>query len=1015
MLNRNFFKWVSLILCTSLCFGSPAISFAAGADAAETVAENSAADENLTEESAMSEPAAEENGLSSETFSSEELSSEASSSETSSSEISSSGTSSTEESSGEEQSTVIEETSSAEESSESGEQITETETSEEDASSELSEENASAGNLLADEQRRADAASAFYEILNEKPLMALLYHTDTYNVCRSAAADDAASAVIESGHTLYITGVELLEDQIWYQVRFWQDGAEQSGYVEGYYLAYSDEDWISWEREYLSEIYPDSAVYGITAYSAQNGRTDTSDISAFPSIYHEALQNLKKQHPSWIFVPMNTGLDFSTAVSGEMGVKSLIQKTSANSSKGWVGSACPTESGWYYATRPAVEYHMNPCNFLTEEYIFQFEQLTFNGSYHNTGAIQTFLNNTFMNGKLSDDPSGRTYAQAFFQIGKNRKLSPIHLASRVYQEQGNGKSALISGTYAGYEGYYNYFNVGVNGSSTEEKIKKGLAYAKKMGWDTRFKSLEGGATTIGNNYILKGQDTIYLEKFNVDSNSPHGLYNHQYMQNIQAPSSEAYSTKRMYSGAGSLDSGFVFKIPVYKNLPGEKAIQSISLDKEEVTLYRPDTITGNNTGLSAADSLTVSFIPSDTSDDRTITWTSSNPKSVSVQPADNTWTASVTATGAGTSTITAKTQNGKTAVCTVIVEAPVYSVKLTNLNTENGSGSASAALYAGQSLTLAADYMPKDTTSDTHITWTSSNPAAASVDEGRVTAHAPGSTIITASIAGISADFEINVDGCVVTFTDITGKTIKIPVMYGSTLPESSFPSAGDVPGKVFLGWYTKRDGLGMRFDPATPIYDSNVILYPYFAEQGKGFYAAPVGDWTYTGSAIRPKVQVYDSVACADGTTELTELVENRDFTVSYKNNRNVNTATDKVPTIIIKGKGNYSGTEQVYFNILPKSLSDNDITAAALSLAYNGKVQKANPAVYRDGKRLANKTDYTLTYPYTEPGAYMAAGVYPIVVKGNKNYTGSITVYEKISKKTMMSKVSEIGRAHV
>ena len=101
-----------------------------------------------------------------------------------------------------------------------------------------------------------------------------------------------------------------------------------------------------------------------------------------------------------------------------MGAKSLIQKTSNNTAKGWVGSACPTESGWYYATQPAVAYHMNPVNFLTESSIFQFEQLTFNAAYHNVSAIQTFLNNTFMKGKLPDDASKRTYAQVFYEIGK---------------------------------------------------------------------------------------------------------------------------------------------------------------------------------------------------------------------------------------------------------------------------------------------------------------------------------------------------------------------------------------------------------------------------------------------------------------------------------------------------------------------------------------------------------------------------------------------------------------------
>lgn len=218
-------------------------------------------------------------------------------------------------------------------------------------------------------------------------------------------------------------------------------------------------------------------------------------------------------------------------------------------------------------------------------------------------------------------------------------------------------------------------------------------------------------------------------------NSPHGLYNHQYMQNIQAPASESSSTKRMYAGAGSLDSGFVFKIPVYQNMPGEKPIQSLTLDKNEVVLYRPDTLAANPEAYHSTATLKVSISPSDTTDDKTISWTSSNPKALSVKAGENTQTAVVTAIAAGDFTITAKSQNGKTAQCKVRVEAPIYSLRLTNLNTENDGADTSATLYAGQSLALTADYLPKDTTSDTHIVWSSSDPSVASVEGGKITAH----------------------------------------------------------------------------------------------------------------------------------------------------------------------------------------------------------------------------------------------------------------------------------------
>lgn len=460
MFNRKFYKWLSLFLCTSLCAGSPAMTSLAGTAAFESTAQSShsaaapAEDQKASEEAAEALSAGElsEGESLAETLSTEAPPTETSSTTPSSKEVSSeilstetlpTETLSTEEIPTEEIPTEVvptEEIPTEEIPTEelSNEEIPTEEISTEELSTgelpeeeifteELSTENPteteeSATENLTDEELLRDAqrletmeeaVAAFHQLSGEKQLMALLYHTDAYNACARPGSYDDTAATIETGHTLYITDVELLEDQVWYQASFWLEGTEHTGYIEAYYLAYSDEDWIAWEQEYLSEIYNDSAAYGITAHFSQTGRADTSDISAFPAIYQDALQKLKAQHPTWTFVPMNTGLDFNTVVTNEMGAKSLIQNTSGNASKGWVGNACPTESGWHYATKPAVEYHINPCNFLTEEYIFQFEQLTFNSSYHNTASIQTFLNNTFMKGKLSDDPSGRTYAQAF--------------------------------------------------------------------------------------------------------------------------------------------------------------------------------------------------------------------------------------------------------------------------------------------------------------------------------------------------------------------------------------------------------------------------------------------------------------------------------------------------------------------------------------------------------------------------------------------------------------------------
>ncbi len=164
-----------------------------------------------------------------------------------------------------------------------------------------------------------------------------------------------------------------------------------------------------------------------------------------------------------------------------------------------------------------------------------------------------------------------SYAEAFLEIGKELGVSPYMLAARVRQEQGvNGTSALISGTYPGYEGYYNYFNIQATGTTQEEIIINGLNEAVAGGWVTWYKALLGGARKLVNNYISVGQDTLYLQKFDVDD-SDGKLYWHQYMQNLQAARNESRTTRSTYVSLGIYESAFVFKIPVYNNMPSTAA------------------------------------------------------------------------------------------------------------------------------------------------------------------------------------------------------------------------------------------------------------------------------------------------------------------------------------------------------------------------------------------------------------------------------------------------------------
>ena len=410
------------------------------------------------------------------------------------------------------------------------------------------------GELTADEALRS--------LVEQKDIMALVYLAEEYQL-RSMPAEESASLIsMPSGQQVCIKEVvESADGDIWVNVACTVDGREYSGYINRMNLACADEDFLAWE-----------SVYGMNPFMYQpelldaEGRAVYADVEMFPESYQDALYALKEAHPKWTFVKMNTNLDWNTVVTQEMKAdRSLVYGTSDAAMKGeYYGQ------NWYYATKEAVEYYLDPRNGLTENRIFQFEQLTYNATYHTQESLQLFLDNTFMKGRVPlTTNSVMTYAYTLTAIGKYFNVSPFHLASRIYQEQGDGTSPLISGTYPGYEGLYNYYNIGATGSSNKEVIENGLKYAAKQEpkWDSPYNSLHFGAEMIAANYIAKGQDTIYLQKFDVD-NSDGQLYWHQYMQNIAAPHSEGASVKKLYASAGSLDNTFVFRIPVYNNMPG---------------------------------------------------------------------------------------------------------------------------------------------------------------------------------------------------------------------------------------------------------------------------------------------------------------------------------------------------------------------------------------------------------------------------------------------------------------
>ena len=304
----------------------------------------------------------------------------------------------------------------------------------------------------------------------------------------------------------------------------------------------------------------------------------------FPESYIPYLITIHEKRPSWKFSVMNVDMDFNYVVSKEhtSSGRSLIEdynrtidgyKSLASWSYNYFTDVFSTNfsgggSRWYAASTTTIAYYMDPRNFLNEKQVFMFESQSYNASLHTLDGIKKMLKGTFMENKPAND-EGKTCADAFLDGARLFNVSPYVLISRVIQEVGSNGSVIVSGTVSGYEGYYNFYNIGAYGNSASETIANGLKKAKAEGWNTIYKAIVGGAEFIGDNYLRVGQDTLYLNKWDLIGPD---YFNHQYMQNIQAPASESKKTYNGYSNINMLDSDFVFSIPVFKNMPNSTSL-----------------------------------------------------------------------------------------------------------------------------------------------------------------------------------------------------------------------------------------------------------------------------------------------------------------------------------------------------------------------------------------------------------------------------------------------------------
>ena len=301
----------------------------------------------------------------------------------------------------------------------------------------------------------------------------------------------------------------------------------------------------------------------------------------FPESYKPYLRQLHAQYPQWIFKAADTGLDWESVLAAESKTgTSLVASSSPASWKSMAEGAYDfttgkyieyDSGGWVCASKEIVAYYLDPRNFINPVGAFQFLTHSYDETTQTKEGLQKVIKNSFMSGSFPESGYD-TYADVLMEAGKISGVNPYVLASMILVEQGSsGAGGCISGTVSGYEGYYNFFNIGAYKSGSMSAVTRGVWYASQSGsygrpWDSRYKSIVGGAQFYGAQYVQQNKNTLYFKKFNV-MNGLSSVGTGQYMTNIQGAESEAASLRNGYTD--SLSDPITLIIPVYKNMPSE--------------------------------------------------------------------------------------------------------------------------------------------------------------------------------------------------------------------------------------------------------------------------------------------------------------------------------------------------------------------------------------------------------------------------------------------------------------
>ncbi|WP_171021382.1 N-acetylglucosaminidase, partial [Escherichia sp. E4736] len=164
--------------------------------------------------------------------------------------------------------------------------------------------------------------------------------------------------------------------------------------------------------------------------------------------------------------------------------------------------------GFPRITKEETRPYFDPANHMSEPDLFQYLDISTQVNVSDDQVRKYLKSKGILSG----------HEDTFLHAAESYGVNAIYLAVHASLETGNGTSPLGTGIFVDGVKVYNMYGIG---ALDGRAVETGSKMAKRMGWTTPEKAIDGGAAWIASHYIKAKQNTLYKMRWNPEKPGTH--------------------------------------------------------------------------------------------------------------------------------------------------------------------------------------------------------------------------------------------------------------------------------------------------------------------------------------------------------------------------------------------------------------------------------------------------------------------------------------------------------------